>query len=63
MGELKVKALWVGPFEAQVPDGTVLIPGETVYEVTAGEAEQSAYWQPLKAQRNEPKLGELREDT
>lgn len=41
-----VSATWVGPFEGRTPDGTALIPGETVVEVPAGEAEESAFWRP-----------------
>lgn len=40
-----VKARWIGPFEADLPDGTHLVPGETVVEIPAGEAESSAHWE------------------
>ena len=39
-----VKARWVGPFEADLPDGTHLVPGETGVEISAGEAELSDHW-------------------
>lgn len=39
------KALWIGPYEADLPDGTHLVPGETVVEVSAGEAEASDHWE------------------
>ena len=41
-----VNAKWVGPYEAQLPDGTVLVPGETVVEIGEGEARASDNWQP-----------------
>jgi len=39
-----VKALWVAGYEASLPDGTVLVPNETVAEIPAGEAEVSDNW-------------------
>lgn len=39
-----VKALWVAGYEASLPDGTVLVPNETVVELSAGEADQSDNW-------------------
>ena len=41
-----VNARWVAPFEAQLPDGTPLIPGETVVPVPADEAKDSDHWEP-----------------
>lgn len=49
MASETVKALWVGPFEAELPDGTKLVPRETVVEIPVGEAEESDYWEPVKA--------------
>jgi hypothetical protein len=40
-----VKARWVGTYEAQLTDGTVLVPGETVAEIPPGEAEASDNWE------------------
>lgn len=40
----RVKAKWVGPYEAELPDKTVLVPHETVVELPAGEAEASENW-------------------
>lgn len=40
-----VKARWIGPFEADLPNGTHLVPGETVVEISAGEAEGSDHWE------------------
>lgn len=39
-----VKALWVAGYEASLPDGTVLVPNETVVEIPAGEADASDNW-------------------
>jgi hypothetical protein len=44
-----VTARWVGPFQAELPDKTVLVPHETVVEVSAHEAVNSEYWQPVEA--------------
>jgi hypothetical protein len=43
-----VSARWVGPYEAQLPSGIVLIPGETVVEIGEGEAKDSDNWQPVR---------------
>lgn len=50
-----VKALWVGPFEADLPDGTHLVPGETVVEVSAGEAAESDHWETQSQPKKTPK--------
>lgn len=42
-----VKAKWVAPYEASLPDGTLLIPGESVIELPEGEAQSSENWQPV----------------
>lgn len=47
--EKTVKARWVAGYEASLADGTLLIPGETVVEIPAAEAEGSDNWQPTKA--------------
>lgn len=52
-----VKAQWVAPYEAQLPDGTVLIPGETVAEIGEGEARGSDNWKPVGS-TPAPKIGE-----
>lgn len=44
-----VKALWVAGFHAELPNGTALIPGETVCQITEGEAAQSDNWQLVPA--------------
>lgn len=49
----KVPALWVAGFNAQLPDGTMLVPGVTVVDVPADEAKTSTNWKPAKA----PKAG------
>lgn len=40
-------ALYVGEAGNCLTDGTVLIPGETIAVVGAGEAEASGLWQPV----------------
>ena len=32
-----VKATWVGSYQGELPDGTQLVPGETVVEIPAGD--------------------------
>ena len=44
-----VEATWVAGYEASLPDGTVLVPNETVVEIPAGEAEASDNWAVAKA--------------
>lgn len=44
-----VDAKWVAPYEAQLPDGSTLIPGESVVKVPEGEAQSSDNWQPVGA--------------
>jgi hypothetical protein len=39
-----VDALWVGTFEASLPDKTALVPGETVVKINAAEAKESDHW-------------------
>lgn len=41
-----VNAKWVGPYDGELADGTVVISGETVVPVPAGEAKDSGYWEP-----------------
>lgn len=43
-----VSARWVASYEAQLPDGTVLVPNETVVEIGEGEAKASDNWQPVR---------------
>jgi hypothetical protein len=40
-----VKARWVASYEAQLPNGTVLAPGETVVEIGEHEALASSNWE------------------
>lgn len=47
-GDKKIKAVWVGPAGMVLYDGTPLVPGETVAEIGAFEAD-SAHWQPVKS--------------
>lgn len=42
----KIDALWVGPGGHVLADGTDLIPGETVVQISEGEAVESDNWQP-----------------
>ena len=48
MAAKTVKAKWVGPYEAELPDGTPLIPGETLVELGGDEAEASDNWEIVK---------------
>lgn len=50
-----VNARWVAGYRAQLPDGTQLVPGETVAAVPAGEAAESANWQPEQDPAPAPK--------
>ena len=45
-GDKKISAVWVGPAGMVLYDGTPLIPGKTIVEIGAFEAE-SAHWQPV----------------
>ena len=40
-----VKAKWVGTYEAELPDGTSLVPNETVVDLPRDEAEGSDNWE------------------
>lgn len=42
----KVLATWVGPYDAKLPDGTLLEPGVTEVEVGIDEARDSDNWRP-----------------
>lgn len=48
---MSIRAKWIGPYEAAMPNGVTLIPGETIIEISEGEAKQSAHWQPVSAPR------------
>lgn len=49
MAEVKtVKARWVAPYEAFLPDRTLLVPGETVAEIPETEAKASDHWEPVR---------------
>lgn len=59
----KIPALWVAGFEAILPDGTVLVPNETVYDIGAAEARDSDHWRPQSAKKSAPeKRAELAPD-
>lgn len=49
-----VLATWVGPFEAKLPDGTILEPGVTELEIGVDEARDSDHWQTKTAPRTSP---------
>lgn len=56
MSEL-VTALWVGSHVADLPDRTVLFPGQSTYQLPRHEAEESANWQivePAKPKHTKP---------
>lgn len=42
-----VNARWVGTCEAQLADGTILVPGETIVKIPEPEAQASANWEPV----------------
>lgn len=44
-GSPPVDARWVGVFEAALPDGTTLVPGETVVQIPEAEAKASDNWE------------------
>lgn len=44
-----MKATWVGPGGYELPDKTPLVPGETVVDISEGEANASDNWEPVKA--------------
>lgn len=52
-----VRARWVAGFEAMLPDGRVLVPGETIVEIPVGEAEQSDHWEVQGASKARKKRG------
>lgn len=59
-----VEATWVAPFEASLPDGTVLVPNETVARIPEAEAQDSTHWRPKSgkaAKAKGPTVKELRE--
>lgn len=45
------KALWVAGFRAILPDGTELVPGETVVTMPRAEAEASDHWRPVGSRK------------
>lgn len=55
-----VKARWAAPFEAQLPNGQVLVPGETVVDMPEPEAEASDNWEIVgrRKQASEDKGGD-----
>ena len=46
MPSKEVNAKWVGPYAAQLTDGTVLVPGETTVTISRDEAKESDNWEP-----------------
>lgn len=46
MGDGKIDAVWVGPFDGLLPDGTLVRPGDTA-RIPEGEAESSDFWRPV----------------
>jgi hypothetical protein len=42
-----VDATWNGPWGYTLPDGTLLIPGETVRQVPQFQANDDPYWEPV----------------
>lgn len=50
-----IRATWTGPAGCKLPDGTELVPGETVAEVPAGEARGSENWQPVEHRKHAAK--------
>lgn len=50
-----ISATWVGP-AGMTLDGQELVPGVTVVDVPAGEATESANWEPVKPAK--PEKGE-----
>lgn len=42
-----IDATWVGPGGHVLPDGTDLVPGVTVVQITKGEANESDNWEPV----------------
>lgn len=49
MADVKlIDAKWVGPYRAALPDGTELIPGESVVKVPEPEVKASENWQPVR---------------
>lgn len=49
-----VQAKWVAGFEAQLSNGTILVPGETVVELSRGEAEGSDNWEVQGGRARKP---------
>ena len=43
-----IDARWAASFEAVAPDGTALIPGQTIYKVGRDEARDSDNWEPVR---------------
>lgn len=47
-----VDATWRGPWGYVLPDGTALIPGETVKQVPEFQANDDDYWEPVKSTKS-----------
>lgn len=57
----KIDAKWIGPWGYKLPDGTELIPGETVRPVPEDQANDDPYWSPVelpKPKDNPPSGGD-----
>lgn len=52
-------ALWKGPSGYRLSDGTILEQDTSVVLITAGEAESSDYWEPLRPTRAKDAVGEV----
>lgn len=55
-----VDATWIGPWGFKLPDGTNLIPNETVCPMPAFQVEGDPYWErvaPRKAKDSTPPSG------
>lgn len=53
-----VNARWVGPGTQVLPDGTELIPGETVIAISDGEATDSDNWEKVGGKPSKPEDGD-----
>ena len=49
-----VDARWQGPHRGRLPDGTDLVPGETVVQVPRAEAMESDHWEVVERELEAP---------
>lgn len=47
MSDGLIKATWTCGYSVQLPDGTVVNPGDTAL-IPAGEAQESGNWKPVR---------------